>query len=194
MEKKFEIKDLITVGVFSALYFVVMFAVACFGFIPIFMVFTPFLCPLVAGIPLMLYFSKIKHFGMITITGTLIGIIMFVIGHPYPILLFCIGAGLLTEVILKMGNYQSIKHCVAGSAVFSLWFLGMVIAFFFSFREAYFASIVDGYGQEYVEAMKSYTPTWVFFAMIIMCLVGGAIGGLLGAKVLKKHFRKAGMA
>ena len=96
MEKKFEIKDLITVGVFSALYFVVMFAVACFGFIPIFMVFTPFLCPLVAGIPLMLYFSKIKHFGMITITGTLIGIIMFVIGHPYPILLFCIGAGLLT--------------------------------------------------------------------------------------------------
>ena len=41
--------------------------------------------------------------------------------------------------------------------------------------------------------MKSYTPTWVFFAMIIMCLVGGTVGGILGAKVLKKHFRKAGM-
>ena len=29
--------------------------------------------------------------------------------------------------------------------------------------------------------------------MIAMCLIGGLIGGLLGARVLKKHFRKAGM-
>lgn len=41
--------------------------------------------------------------------------------------------------------------------------------------------------------MMGYTPTWVFFAMIAMCLIGGLIGGLLGARVLKKHFRKAGM-
>ena len=69
----------------------------------------------------------------------------------------------------------------------------MVIAFFFGFRESYFASLVDGYGQEYVDKMMGYTPTWVFFAMIAMCLIGGLIGGLLGARVLKKHFRKAGM-
>jgi energy-coupling factor transport system substrate-specific component len=42
--------------------------------------------------------------------------------------------------------------------------------------------------------MMSLTPTWMFFAMIIMCLIGGTIGGLFGAKVLKKHFKKAGMA
>ena len=47
--------------------------------------------------------------------------------------------------------------------------------------------------QEYVDKMMGYTPTWVFFAMIAMCLIGGLIGGLLGARVLKKHFRKAGM-
>ena len=66
--------------------------------------------------------------------------------------------------------------------------------FFFGFREEYFASLVNGYGQEYVDTMMSYTPQWMFFAMIAMCLIGGTIGGLLGAKVLKKHFRKAGMA
>ena len=118
---------------------------------------------------------------------------MFITGHPYPIFIFCIGAGLLTELVLKAGNYQSIKSCVIGSSTFSLWLLGMVIAFFFGFRESYFASLVDGYGQEYVDKMMGYTPTWVFFAMIAMCLIGGLIGGLLGARVLKKHFRKAGM-
>ena len=43
MEKKFEVKDLITVGIFTALYFAITFAVACIGFIPIFMVFMPLL-------------------------------------------------------------------------------------------------------------------------------------------------------
>lgn len=194
MEKKFEIKDLITVGVFTALYFVVIFVVACLGFIPIFMALMPLIGPIFAGIPLMLYFSKIKHFGMVLITSVIIAILMFITGHPYPIFIFCIGAGFITEFVLKAGKYESIKYCVIGSATFSLWLLGMVIAFFFGFREAYFASLVDGYGHEYVEQMMSYTPTWMFFAMIIMCLVGGTIGGLLGAKILRKHFRKAGMA
>jgi energy-coupling factor transport system substrate-specific component len=193
MEKKFEIKDLITVGVFTALYFVVTFAVACLGFIPIFMAIMPLIGPIFNGIPLMLYFSKVKHFGMVTITSIIIAILMFITGHPYPIFIFCIAAGLITELVLRAGKYESIKHCVIGSATFSLWLLGMVIAFFFSFRESYFASLVSGYGQEYVDKMMSYTPTWMFFAMIVMCLVGGTIGGLLGAAVLKKHFRKAGM-
>ena len=193
MKEKIEIKDLITVGVFTALYFVVTFLVACLGFIPIFMAIMPLIGPIFSGIPLMLYFSKIKHFGMVSITSVIIAILMFIFGHPYPIFVFCIGAGLITELVLRAGRYESIKHCVVGSATFSLWLLGMVIAFFFSFRESYFASIVDGYGQEYVDKMMSYTPNWMFFAMILMCLVGGTIGGLLGAKVLKKHFRKAGM-
>ncbi len=193
MKQKFEVKDLITVGVFTALYFVVTFVVACLGFIPIFMALMPLIGPIFNGIPLMLYFSKIKHFGMVTITGIIIAVLMFVSGHPYPIFIFCIGASLLTELVLRAGKYASIKYCVIGSSTFSLWLLGMVIAFFFGFREAYFEQLLTGYGQEYVDKMMAYTPTWVFFAMIAMCLVGGAIGGLLGAKVLKKHFKKAGM-
>ena len=85
MQKKFEIKDLITVGVFTALYFVLTFIVACLGFIPIFMAIMPLIAPILVGIPLMLYFSKVKHFGMVLITSVIIAILMFVIGHPYHI-------------------------------------------------------------------------------------------------------------
>ncbi len=46
MKKSFDVKDLITVGVFTALYFVVTFAAGCLGFIPIFMVFMPLIAPI----------------------------------------------------------------------------------------------------------------------------------------------------
>ena len=73
-------KDFINIGIFTAIYFVIVFAVACLGFIPIFMVLICGIIPLVAGIPYMLYLTRVKKFGMITIMGLLVGIIMFVTG------------------------------------------------------------------------------------------------------------------
>ena len=69
-------KDFINIGIFTAIYFVIVFAVACLGFIPIFMVLICGIIPLVAGIPYMLYLTRVKKFGMITIMGLLVGIIM----------------------------------------------------------------------------------------------------------------------
>ena len=43
-------KDLINIGIFTAIYFVVVFAVACLGFVPILMAAICGIIPLVAGI------------------------------------------------------------------------------------------------------------------------------------------------
>ena len=60
-------KDLINIGIFTAIYFIVIFAAASIGFIPIFIPLISVIVPLVGGIPMMLFFSKIKKFGMLTI-------------------------------------------------------------------------------------------------------------------------------
>ena len=57
-------KDLINIGIFTAIYFIVIFAAASIGFIPIFIPLISVIVPLVGGIPMMLFFSKIKKFGM----------------------------------------------------------------------------------------------------------------------------------
>ena len=195
MKEKFEVKELINVGVFTALYFVVVFVTCFIGMVPICMVLIPLIIPIIAGIPLMLFFSKIKRFGMFTISGVLFGLIMFLLGsYSWVIILTCVVSAFLADLVLMSGKYTSVKCCVAASSVFSLWGIGTFISLFFGFREEYLNSIVDGYGQEYVDKLASYTPAWMFFVMAAMCLVGGFIGGLLGAKVLNKHFRKAGMA
>lgn len=45
---------------FTAIYFIVIFAAASIGFIPIFIPLISVIVPLVGGIPMMLFFSKIK--------------------------------------------------------------------------------------------------------------------------------------
>ena len=65
-------KDLINIGIFTAIYFIVIFAAASIGFIPIFIPLISVIVPLVGGIPMMLFFSKIKKFGMLTICGLLL--------------------------------------------------------------------------------------------------------------------------
>ena len=88
-----------------------------------------------------------------------------------------------------MGKDQLLAMIRGGQELTARQRLALVVSLSMPAMLSQLSTIVE----EYVDAMMSYTPTWVFFAMIVMCLVGGTIGGLLGAKVLNKHFRKAGM-
>lgn len=192
MNNKLQAKDLINVGIFTAIYFVVFFACGMLGYIPIFILLIPFLCPFVAGIPFMLYLTKIKHFGMVTITGLICGTIMLVTGMSWQPIISGVIFGILADLILKSGNYQSSKKTVLAYTVFSIWLMGMMFPLYFA-RNSYFAAMVPTYGQEYVDALISYTPAWSFYALAALTALGGFFGALLGKAVLKKHFKKAGI-
>ena len=47
-------------------------------------------------------------------------------------------------------------------------------------------------GAEYATQLISL-PIWIMPIMYVSALAGGILGGLLGAKILKKHFAKAGL-
>jgi len=191
-QKKLAGRDLINIGVYTAIYFVIVMAVAMFGFIPIFIPLLTVVVPLVGGIPYMLFVSKIKKFGMLTIMGTIIGLLMFVTGMGYWIILLGIVSGLLADLVLKSGNYESSKRSVLSSAVFSIWVFGNMMPFFLN-RESYFAMLLDGYGNEYVETLKGYMPMRIWPVLLIACVLFGFLGGLLGKKICRKHFERAGI-
>lgn len=193
MNEKLQTKDLINVGMFTALYFVCFFTTGMLGYIPILMVFVPLFCPIVSGIPFMLYLTKVKKFGMITITGTILGILMFFAGHPWTALVCGPLFGLLGDLIMKSGKYSDWKKLIIGYAVFSEWILGGLVAIFFM-RESYFETIRAGYGDTYTDVLLALTPMWVFYVMVLMIIVGAVLGAFLGKSVLKKHFKRAGIA
>ena len=78
---RLEGKDLITIGIYTVIYVVIVMLVAMLGFIPIFIPLMAVLCPLIGGIPYMLYVTKAKKFGMTAIMGFLIGLIMVFFGN-----------------------------------------------------------------------------------------------------------------
>ena len=191
--KKLQAKDLINVGVFTAIYFVIFFAGMMLGYIPIFIPLLGLVCPILCGIPFMLYLTKIKKFGMVSLTGIILGLLNLIMGSGVLVLIFGIIFGVLGDVILRAGKYQSWKCTLLGNGVFSLWIMGYVSRMFLT-RTEFFASLVSSYGQEYVDTLMSYTPNWMFPVLFVVTFIGGILGALLGKAVLKKHFEKAEIA
>lgn len=192
-KEKLNAKDLINVGIYTALYFVIQFILAMTGFIPVMMVIMPPVNAFIGGIVLMLYFTKVKKFGMATLSGVLIGIIVFLTGRPVVSFIICALAGLLADLAMKRGEYKTISSRVLASGCLSLWSAGMNLPMFFGYREAYLQSLVPGYGQEYVDTLSRLMPNWAFFVLALAVFVFGCLGGKFGAKLLKKHFEKAGI-
>ena len=64
---KLNAKDLINVGIYTAIYLVVFFMIGMLNAIPVLYPLTYFIAPVVTGIPFMLFLTKVEKFGMVTI-------------------------------------------------------------------------------------------------------------------------------
>ena len=190
--KKLTGKDLIHVGVFTAIYLVVVMGFAMLGFIPVFMLTYVVLMPVFGGIVFMLFLTKVKKFGMVLLMGILFGIIMWLTGMSYYALVIGTVTSLIAEIILKGGQYKSAKRAVLANGVFSIWIWSNYVPLFF-FADKYW-STRQNFGQEYIEALTKLMPLWMCPVLFVSCFVFGILGGLLGLKLLKKHFAKAGIA
>ena len=127
---KLQAKDLINVGIFTAIYFAIFFAGMMLGYIPIFIPLLGLVCPILCGIPFMLYLTKVKKFGMVSLTGIILGLLNLVMGSGVLVLIFGIIFGVLGDVILWAGKQQSWKCTLLGNGVFSLWIMGYVSRMF----------------------------------------------------------------
>ena len=192
-KKKLKGKDLINIGIYAAIYCVIMTAVAMLGFIPIMM---PLLCvivPIFGGIPYMLFLTKVDKFGMITIYAMIVGLFLWITGMGYWPFIFGIICGGITDLIVKSGNYKSSKKNILSCGVFNLIIFGNFVPMFMNI-EAYF-STRQSFGQEYITKMTDiFANSWLIPLLIAACVVCGWIGGVFGKSLLKKHFEKAGIA
>ena len=193
MDNKLQAKDLINVGQFTVLYFVLGCCVAIpIGFVPIFLPILGALWTLITGIPFMLFTTRVKKFGMVTLMAILSGALMGFTGMGYWGVPVGVVSGLVGDFIMKSGNYKSAAKNLLGYAVFSLWMIGTYIPMYFMVEQSY-QSFVDGFGEEYAQRVMSVMPTWSLILVVAGIFVCALLGGLLGKTVLKKHFAKAGI-
>ena len=194
MNNKIQAKDLISLGLFTVLYFVLGCCVAIpIGFVPIFLPILGALWTLITGIPFMLFAVRVKKFGLVTIMAVLSGLLMGLTGMGYWGILTGAVSGVLGDLIMKSGGYASAKKTILGYGVFSLWMVGTYIPMYFMVEQSW-ADFAASFGAEYADRVMSVMPTWSIVLVIASIFVCALLGGLIGKAILKKHFIKAGIA
>ena len=187
-------KDFITIGIFAAILFAVEFAFGMFGYIhPYIVAAYVVILPLVSGIPMMLFYTKVEKFGMITILSVLLAIIMFVGGMGYLGAPLIIASGFIADFIAKSGKYKSFKKIVVSVGVFNLWICANYFPILVT-ADSYRQDLIDGgYSAEYVNNLFGAINIKTIGVLIVLCFIFGCIGAVLGKAVVKKHFEKAGI-
>ena len=163
------------------------------GFIPLFLLLMVVITPIIGGTPFMLFLTKVRKFGMITIFAVIIGVLMMLTGMGFYAIFTSLIFGLAADLIAKSGNYSSASKSVMATSVYSCWVWGNFLPIFIG-RDAYIAQYTERGMQEYADTMMKLTPMWVCPVMLIAAFIAGIIGALIGKALLKKHFEKAGIA
>lgn len=188
-------KDLINVGIFAALYVVTIYAINLLGFVNPAVMIAALCASIVAGgIPFMLFVTRVRHAGMVFLFGLIVSIVMTFTGHPLVSFAVTLAAAAGAEVALWAGRYASRAMGVVAYAVFAAWNIGPMLPIFYM-RDAYFSSAsMRQMGPDYLAQMEALISPSVLIAFDAGTVVFGLLGGLLGVRLLRKHFTRAGLA
>ena len=192
---KLQAKDLVTIGVFTALYMAVCVVFEVLGGLgPLVWVFMPTFLSLVCGPIYMTLANKVQKFGVPLLMGLIPALIFAVRGGYFFVLpTTCLIAGLIAEAIRKSMGYQSKNGTLLSYAVFSLGMVGNLLPIWL-FRQSFLDNMVErGMPIDYVETMRAVTPLWLLFVMIAATFAVAFVGGMIGNAIVKKHLKKAGM-
>ncbi len=194
--QQLNIPDLVTIGVFTAIYFVLV-AVATFAsalLLPgVSNIFLPAIAALISGSVYMLLAAKLQKFGGITIMGLVMGLFFFVSGHFVLSFAANILFGLAADAVAALGKYKSKKLLLASYIVFSYGLTGPILPLWFM-KDAYVASLqARGKDAAYINALFAPINGGTFVVCLAAILVCAVVGGVFGQRMMKKHFEKAGI-
>ena len=193
---KLTVPDLISVGVFTALYFVLVTVAtfACALLPGVGNILLPAVAALISGSVYMLLAAKLQKFGGITIMGLVMGLFFFVSGA------FCAvvrGQHHLrrcaADLVAAAGKYRSKKLLLASYVVFSYGLTGPILPLWFM-KSAYIANLTArGKDAAYIDTLFAPINSGSFVVSMLAILICALVGGFFGQKMLKKHFEKAGI-
>ena len=197
---KLTVPDLISVGVFTALYFVLVtvatFACALLpgvGNILLPEAGYPAVAALISGSVYMLLAAKLQKFGGITIMGLVMGLFFFVSGHFVLSFAANIICGVAADLVAAAGKYRSKKLLLASYVVFSYGLTGPILPLWFM-KSAYIANLTArGKDAAYIDTLFAPINSGSFVVSMLAILICALVGGFFGQKMLKKHFEKAGI-
>ncbi|EOH99204.1 hypothetical protein UAY_01981 [Enterococcus moraviensis ATCC BAA-383] len=192
--KKLKIQDFISIGIYTAIYFlVVTIAMVLLRFtIPAFnSILIPSATALFAGIVYLLVIHRIPRFGAITIMGSVMGLFFLVSGHFPLSFLPNILCAILADWIQYRTKLSEKLRTMVSYTVFSFGLMGPVLPLWFM-KNAYIDSLIArGKDSVYIDKVFAPITTTTFYVCVVAVIVCSIVGIMIGQKVYEKHFDKA---
>ncbi|QUH28019.1 MptD family putative ECF transporter S component [Vallitalea guaymasensis] len=193
-KQKLSIKDLVVTGIFSALFFVMtMIGGIFFAPNPVLTFLLPPAVALLTGPVYLLLIAKVPKHGPILILGILMGLLMFVTGMYWLWSVAYIVLAIVAELISGAGKFNNMKLNIIGFMIFSLNPIGSYMMLWINQNKYIDYLVGKGTEQSYMNTMVETAKDWMLPAMIIGTLLLAFISALLGKRLLKKQFEKAGI-
>ncbi|CVH75785.1 hypothetical protein BN3662_01171 [Clostridiales bacterium CHKCI006] len=185
-------KDLITTGIYTALYIVALFVASVANVTPFTFMFYPAVASLLGAVFFIMLATKIQKVGAIIIWGIIVGLLYMVLGMGMTLPFAIVGA-IIAQIIITKTGYTNFKMTTLAYIIVSVFFIGGYAQLFVT-TESYLAESVNrGLSQEFVDGLASYATVPFLIIMIVVSAVFALLGCLLAKKILKKHLVKAGV-
>ena len=193
-KKSLTIKDLVTTGIFSAIFLVfTMIGSILFAPNPVLTFYMPMGAALLCGPVYLLMIAKVQKRWSVTILGIVMGIIWFVTGMHWAFSLGYIGMGIIADLVAGAGHYRNKVVNLLSYMLMSLGSVYTYVVFFIDPQGWASTMLENGTEQSYIDTMSASAPSWLLAVIIIGTLAIAAFSGWIGGKLLKKQFEKAGI-
>ena len=187
-------RDLVTTGVFTALYFVfTMVGGGLFAANPVLTFWMPAAAALLTGPVYLLLIARVPKHGPLIILGAIEGIILFVTGMYWGWSVACVVLAVLADLIAGLGGFRSRALAFCAFVVYSLAPMGSYLVLWLD--PAAYASYLIGRGgeQAYMDTMMATATGWMLPAMILSTIACAVVSGLVGLRLLRRQFERAGI-
>lgn len=191
--EKLKIKDLVTIGVFTVIYFVLMFLSGMIGMVPILYLAYPAVAGIITGIVIMLFMAKVQKPWGLFILGLICSFIVIAMGNTYIILIHAVISMVIAEFVRKIGGYKSFKYNMLSFTIFNTWICGFLMQILLAKDKVIEMAETRGMGYDYIMKLIALLNFRNMIFVYIGAIVGGIIGAYIGKVFLKKHFEKAGI-
>lgn len=183
-------RDLATIGIFSALLFVLTMLIgAVTGMIPMLYMYSPAIIGLLSGPVFMVILSKVHKTGAVLIPCLVVGVIWALMGG-ITVLISMAVLGSIGEIIAARSHYKNFKLLSLAYVLYVLgYYLGAIAPIYYWTQ--WYAS--HGYTEEYTAAILSAAHTPAAYVSVLVLIAVSFLGALFGKRMLKKHFQKAGI-
>lgn len=161
-------KDIITVGIFSAIYFVINFAFMLLsGLHPLLWILMPGLIAVFAGIPFLMMCTKVPKTGAVVLMGFITALIYFVTGQFTVVILIAFAVScILAELCRICSHYRSFRGNALAYVFFSLGMIGSPLPVWIM-RDSFLAQISQqGMPEAYVSTLAALTSPGMIVVLV----------------------------